>query len=189
MNPIFKAGDLLNVVPYRKRTIRVGDIVVFYDAREDRKVVHRVVHIDACGARTRGDNSLKVDDCLVTGDMIIGRVDSIERSRRQIPVRNGRLGSLDARLLHAAKHINMAVSRRLRPLYHGLARSGVLRRPLAPFVKPRVVCYRRPTGTELQLLLGRWVIGRRLAGQDRWLIRRPFRLIVDETLLVDDDPA
>jgi hypothetical protein len=43
-------------------------------------------------------------------------------------------------------------------------------------------------GKELQLLMGRRVIGRWLPGMSRWHIRRPFRLFVDEASL-PENPA
>lgn len=43
--------------------------------------------------------------------------------------------------------------------------------------------WKRPQGTELQLVWGRRVIGRRHPGRVRWHIRRPFLLFVDKATL------
>jgi hypothetical protein len=51
-----------------------------------------------------------------------------------------------------------------------------------------VVTFRRPKGEELQVLLGRRVIAKRLQGSTRWHIQRPFRLLVDETCLPESSP-
>jgi hypothetical protein len=53
-------------------------------------------------------------------------------------------------------------------------------------IKTKVISFDRAEGTELQLLLGRRVIGRWLPGMTQWLIRRPFRLFVDEGSLPEN---
>ena len=188
MNPTLKAGDVLRVVPYQGRKIRVGDIVVFYPAGEERQVVHRVVSIDFRGrVRTRGDNNLNIDHGVLTADGIIGRVVSLERGKKVISVCGGNWGNLNGALLWAAKRINPVISKVLHPAYHRLARTGIFRNILSPWVKPRILYFNRPAGTEMQLVIGSWMIGRRFAGQNRWRIRRPFRLLVDEDLLMDEN--
>ena len=82
--------------------------------------------------------------------------------------------------------MDRAVGFLLRPAYGWLIRTGVLRRFVPGGVKTRVLSFKRPQGRELQLLMGQRVIGRRLPGKDRWHIRRPFRLIVDEATLPRD---
>jgi hypothetical protein len=53
-------------------------------------------------------------------------------------------------------------------------------------MRPRVISFNREGGTELQLVMGRKVIGRRLEGKSGWNIRRPFRLFVDEEALPEN---
>jgi hypothetical protein len=53
-------------------------------------------------------------------------------------------------------------------------------------MRPRVISFNREAGTELQLVMGQRVIGRRLEGKTRWHIRRPFRLFVDEEALPEN---
>jgi len=188
MNPTLKAGDILKVVPYQSSKIRIGDIVVFCPAGEKQQVVHRVVSIVfRGGVKTRGDNNLNIDHRVLTADEIIGRVVSLERGKKVISVCGGNWGNLNGALLQAAKRINLVISKVLHPAYHRLARTGIFRNTLSPWVKPSILCFKRPAGTEMQLVIGRWVIGRRPAGQNLWHIRRPFRLLVDETLLTDEN--
>jgi signal peptidase I len=188
MNPTLKVGDILKVVPYQSSKIRIGDIVVFCPAGEKQQVVHRVVSIVfRGGVKTRGDNNLNIDPDVLTADGIIGRVVSLERGKKVISVCGGNWGYLNAALLWAAKRINLVISKALHPAYHRLARAGIFRNILSPWVKPSILCFKRPAGTEMQLVIGRWVIGRRPAGQNRWRIRRPFRLLVDEALLTDEN--
>jgi hypothetical protein len=49
-----------------------------------------------------------------------------------------------------------------------------------------VISLNRDAGTELQLVMGRRVIGRWLPGKSGWNIRRPFRLFVDEESLPEN---
>jgi hypothetical protein len=53
-------------------------------------------------------------------------------------------------------------------------------------MKTRAISLSHPAGTELQLLMGRRVIGRWLPGMSGWNIRRPFRLFVDEEALPEN---
>jgi len=187
MNPTLKAGDILNVIHYGGRQIRVGDIVVFHTPGEQCHVVHRVVSLDLQGGvRTRGDNNPNIDPYTLTPERIIGRVVSAQRGTINIPFHGGRRGRFYANIMWAAKWINLAISRALHPVYHWLVRKDIFRKVVSPFVKPRLLYFKRTNGLEMQLLVGRWVIGRRLPGQDRWRINRPFRLLIDEAYLPDE---
>jgi len=188
MNPTLKAGDVMHVAPYRGRGIRAGDVVVFH-APGDRKVVHRVVSVGPSGVKTRGDNNLDLDRGLLTPDQIIGRVLSVRRKKREIVIHGGARGILRASVLHSVRVADPVVSRLLRPTYHRLARSRVFERLVSRWLKTRVVAFKRSDGTEMQIVFVRWVVGRRMPGQTLWRVRRPFRLFVDEALLVDEAPG
>jgi hypothetical protein len=188
MNPTLKAGDLLRVVPDQGRKIRVGDIVVFHPPEEQRNVVHRVVSLDLRGViRTRGDNNSKIDTCGLPVDRIIGHVVSVQRGAKHILIYGGRWGSISANVRWTAKKINRVFSKILHPAYHYLAQKDIFRKVLSPCFKPRLICFKRTNGVEMQLFMGGWVIGRRLAGRAQWRIRRPFRLLIDEALLPDEN--
>jgi hypothetical protein len=53
-------------------------------------------------------------------------------------------------------------------------------------MEPKVLSFDRAAGTELQLLIGRRVIGRWPPGKIGWQIRRPYRLFVDEEALPEN---
>jgi hypothetical protein len=53
-------------------------------------------------------------------------------------------------------------------------------------MRPRVISFNRDAGAELQLVMGRRVIGRWLEGKSGWNIRRPYRLFVDEESLPEN---
>jgi signal peptidase I len=188
MNPTLRAGDILSVAPYGNTAIRFGDIVVFDPVDKKDKVVHRVIDIGPSGATTQGDNNLNIDARILRPDEIIGRVVSFERSNRQFPAHGGTRGRLTGLLLRAAKRFNVAISRTLHPLYHRLAGSDVFRKMFSPWFKPKLLYFHRAEGSELQIVLGHRVIGRRIAGQQKWRIRRPFRLLLGRTLPEEEIP-
>lgn len=186
MNPTLKSGDRLYITPYDKQKIRRGDVIVFLSPEDGAKVVHRVVTIDSYSIRTRGDNCNQVDPWILSSDHILGRVVCRKRRNKWRRVFGGPLGQLFVVTIRAIHTIDSSVSSLLRPAYDRLARTGIFRRLLADQMKTRVVSFNRPAGTELQLIMGRWVVGRWLPGRARWHIRRPFRLFVDEASLPEN---
>ena len=183
MNPALKPGDRLDTVPYDRQKIRRGDVVVFTSPADGSKVVHRVVSVDSKGIKTRGDNCNRVDPWVLSTDKIVGRVISVQRRNRRRRIFGGYLGRVFTGTARALITLDLGASFLLRPFYDRLARSGILRCWVPTWTKPRVIEFSRYGETELQLLMGRWVIGRRLPGMARWNIRRPFRLFVDEDSL------
>ena len=93
------------------------------------------------------------------------------------------MGILYATILWSVKHFATIVVRLLSPAYQTLSSSGVFRRILPASVRTRVVYFKMKDGVEMQLLVGRFVIGRRMPGWAAWQLRRPFRLFIDESAL------
>jgi hypothetical protein len=50
-------------------------------------------------------------------------------------------------------------------------------------LRPRVITFERDGQREMQLVLGRRIIGRCVPGEEKWKIKRPFRLIIREEFL------
>ena len=183
MNPLLKNADKVRFVPYGSNKIRSGDIVVFAIPKSRYKIIHRVTSIGSRGIRTRGDNRTKEDPWILSPDDILGRVVSFQRKNRARKISGGpkgRLFSLGVRALFTTRSGMVYI---LRPAYGWFARTGLFRRTLPIQKKTHIVAFRRPYGTELQLLLGRLIIGRLLPMGDGWQIRKPFRLFIDETSL------
>ena len=179
MNPTLKPGDRLDTVPCYWQEIRRGDVIVFISPADESKTVHRVIFVDSNGLRTQGDNCNRIDPWVISPDQIVGRVISVQRGNRRRRIFGGYWGRIFAGTARALYVIDSHASVLLRPVYDRLARSGILRRWVPVSMEPRVISFTHPGGTELQLLMGRWVVGRRLPGMARWNIRRPFRLFVD----------
>ena len=186
MNPTLKSGDGINVIPYGKRKIRIGDIIVFPSPKGYHNVVHRVVSVDPQGIKTRGDNNSNIDPWTLSHDGIIGHVFQAQRGKRRISIHNGLKGLLYSLGIRATRMIDSNISSLLHPAYYWLSRKGVFRPWLSARMQTRVLSFNRHNGTEFQLQMGRRVIGRLLPGSSQWLIRRPFRLFVDEAALPEN---
>jgi len=183
MNPVLKTPDILHLIPYGEKQIRPGDVIVFIPPGGDTKVVHRVVSADAQGIRTKGDNNKGADQWLLQQADIIGRLVRIERGGRQLPVYGGTLGKIQASIAKSIRIVQSGMRQLFVPIYRGLARSGALKTWVSARMKTKVISFAREEGTELQLVIGSRVIGRRPPGKTYWLIRRPFLLFIDDTSL------
>ncbi len=188
MHPTLKAPDTLQVVPYRRGKIQRGDVIVFSPPGRGHMVIHRVVSVTAKGIRTRGDNNSDIDPWNLSPDSIVGHVVRAQWGNRRRSIYGGLRGRLFSLGIRAIRLINSKVSSLLHPAYHRLARTGALRRWLSARVQTRILSFERSKGRELQLVLGRRVIGRLLHGRRKWVVRRPFRLFVDEESL-SENPA
>jgi hypothetical protein len=47
----------------------------------------------------------------------------------------------------------------------------------------RLLYFKKPQGTEIQIMMGKWIIGRYIPQRDSWQIRRPFRIFIDISAL------
>jgi hypothetical protein len=184
MVPFFQPGDIMRLVPCAEAEIRRGDVIVFKPPGEDRLVVHRVIETGPDGIRTRGDRNNQTDPWVLNREHIRGRVVSLERGMRRHFVCGGLAGMLHADLIRGLQRLDRCLSNILHPLYRRLSQMGVFRRLLPAAMAPRIVSFGRPEGTDMQILMGRHVIGRRVAGTG-WVIKRPYRLFVDEESLPD----
>jgi signal peptidase I len=183
MRPLFRPGDRIRFVPCRVEEVRRGDVIIFTPPGQEERVVHRVVSTGPGGILTKGD----ANPCRDTGNLrqedIVGRAVSVERNGKVTPVTGGIAGRLFVALIRAFRKSDHLASHVLNPCYRGLARSGLFRALLPPVLRPRVVTFERDGRKEMQLVLGRRIIGRRPAGAGAWTIWRPFRLFVDEQAL------
>ena len=183
MFPTLKTGDILRVVSYKDRDIRVGDVVVFNSPCGNIPIVHRVVFFDNKRVKTKGDNKITVDDGILQPNDIIGRVVVAKRGKKLIKILDGFPGQIYALILETGKRIDLVVSTMLRPAYRWSIRTGIFRKLFSRWIHTQVLCFRYGDGIELQLQLGRRVIGRRLPGQNQWRILRPFKVLIDESTL------
>ena len=184
MWPTFLPGDGMVVMPYGEgESIRKGDVVVFFDCRYDRNVVHRVIAINTGEIRTQGDNNPYTDTILLSPADILGKVVRIYRCNRTFLVQNGLSGDLIGWGWRVRRMLIAHLRRYGAPVYRRLAESGALRLPPA-WLRLQVVRFHRTHGIELILRIwGRWNIGAYRTTWQHWKIRRPFRMFIDESTL------
>jgi len=187
MNPALKEPDMIYVTQYHGRKIRRGDVVVFQIPGSTRKAIHRVIEVSESGITTRGDRNPVADPYLLRPEDIIGVVRYIRRGKKLKRIFGGRLGHIHGSInrIGLFRSLDRNISILLYPVYNYFSRSRALKKLLLHRFTPRIFSFNTPEGTEFQLFLGRYAAGHRPAGQRKWVIRRPFRLFVDESTLPD----
>jgi hypothetical protein len=183
MRPLLRPGDRFVFVPCRVEDLRRGDVIIFIPYGQKDRVVHRVVSRGPEGVRTQGDANPCRDTGEVQQKQILGHAVYVEREGRLLPVRGGLAGRLSVACIRAFRKCDHLFSYVLCPCYRGLARGGVFRAILPSALRPRVITFERDGAREMQLVLGKRIIGRCPAGAGTWTIRRPFRIFVDEQAL------
>lgn len=183
MNPTLREPEMMEVVPYGNRPLRVGDVVYFLPPQNDRPVVHRLVRVTSAGMTTLGDNNTQEDTFLLQPKDIQGQVVAVWRGQKRREIAGGLQGQLTSRWLRWRRIPVNRVSHLLHPLYCALSRYGLIARLLpAPF-RPRVVVFQTQGQDQFRILWGQHVIGRCDDQKRQWQIKRPFRLFVDERAL------
>jgi hypothetical protein len=183
MNPTLHESDLLEIVPYGGRVAQVGDVIAVAPPGGDYLVVHRVVRVTAEGVCTRGDNNADEDGWCLGPERVIGQVVAAWRGRRRRQIFGGRAGRLWGYALRGPRILGRAALALLHPVYHALARMGIVRALMPASLRPRVVIFGTGERARLRLLLGRRIVGEYVSRWRRWHFRRPFRLLVDEAVL------
>jgi len=179
MNPSLKAGDFLTLAPYGDCRLRRGDVVIFRPPGQNRLIAHRIISIGNKKLKARGDNNSRTDPWILRPEDILGRVIRVERRGKLRALPGGPSGDLWGRVFRCLTMSRLALFRVFRPAYRWAYRSGIFLRILPFRLKSRVVAIQRPDGVELQLVAGRFVLGRRPAGSKQWLIKRPFKLFLN----------
>jgi hypothetical protein len=118
MNPVFKPGDVLQVLPYNGKTVECGDVILFSCTEEKHMVVHRVVDVDEHGIRTKGDNNRHLDPWAVAPEWIVGYVVRAQRRMRWRSISGGCLGRFVANRVRAVNCVGATLS----ALFHTLCR-------------------------------------------------------------------
>jgi hypothetical protein len=119
---------------------------------------------------------------------ITGRVDWSKRGKKRLRIWGGRNGRIFERYVRSRRTVLRACTRVLRPCYRFLSKIKPFKKFWPPKFSPKLVIFTRRGYKEQQLLLGPLVIGRKLPGK-AWRIRAPFKLLVDESKLVNKAKA
>jgi len=183
MGPTLRLLDTLQVVPYGEARIACGDVVVFSSPVDRRRIAHRVIRVTPRGLKTRGDNGGAVDPWILDPGDIIGRVAYVQRADARIRIYGGLPGRLYASALRVKVTLGKAASLLFGPSYRWAARRGIFFRLIPSRMRPRIIAFERPKGKELQLVAGRFIIGRLPPEARTWWVRRPFRLFVNDAIV------
>jgi signal peptidase I len=183
MRPLFRPGDRVCFVPCRVDDLQRGDVIIFAPPGKAERIVHRVVSTGPGGVRTRGDANPYVDAWTLCQEDIVGCAASMERNGKVRLIAGGFAGNVLSACIRALRRLDHLASHILHPCYRKLARSGLVRACLPSFLQPRVIIFERGGAREMQLVIGRRIIGRCAPGESKWEILRPFRLIVWEESL------
>jgi len=110
MNPTLRASDILHIVPYKHRRIRLGDVIVFVPSEGGRPIVHRAVSKNVRGVMTRGDNNTRVDPCVLEPSRIIGQVTFAQSGDKWRRVYGGTVGRVIGNLMNVRNLIDRRLS-------------------------------------------------------------------------------
>ncbi|MCD1294896.1 signal peptidase I [Methanocella sp. CWC-04] len=181
MYPTLKDLDMLCVIPYINRGIRCGDVVAFFTPDEGKKVAHRIISITDEGIKTRGDNNAYVDKWVLRPNNLIGQVVFVERGSKLVKISGGLRGGLSYlwhRFIKFSKAYVFYVVYRINGIWPAL-----LKKDMAGQKDMYVLHFKRPEGMEMQLFMGKKLVGKRLPGAESWRIFRPYDLFIDEEYL------
>jgi signal peptidase I len=190
MEPILRHLDLLEISPDPGRSVKPGDIIYFCSPVSEKKIVHRVVRLSADGAVTRGDNNADNDSFTITSQEIIGIVTAAWRNGRRRTVTGGTRGKWVARIDGIVYCFDRTTSRMLHDTYHFLASNGTVRNMLPKSLHPRLIEFKqRYTHPSCwKLMIKSLVVGYYDNRRNQWIIKRPWKLVVDEAVLPDLSP-
>ncbi len=187
MSPTIRRSDVLYISSYRSREVQPGDVVVFKIAGHPLPTVHRVLSQDDFGIITVGDNNDKADPDYLNPSDIIGKVLYLQRGTKLKRVRGGWSGSFVGRVMRLRRSLDYRLSRIGHPAYEWLIRNKVFQRWPFGSIRTRVVCFMTNESQELQLLWRGRIIGWFAPELGTWVIKRPFRLFIDQSLLPAPD--
>jgi hypothetical protein len=183
MYPTLREPALLDVVPYDGRLPCVGDVVYFRTPPDGRPFVHRVIRVTPAGVSTRGDNNAQDDAFVLPSGSMQGRVVAAWRGQKRRQVAGGLAGRLLIPVLRCRRGVRCYGVRLLDSFGRILSRWGWIGRVLQAIFRPRVVCFRYGGEDSFQLLLRSRVVGRYDEQRCQWLIRQPYRLLVEKNIL------
>ena len=179
MNPTLREPEIMEILPYGSRPLRVGDVVFFLPPEAGQAVVHRVVRMKLAGISTLGDNNTREDTFLLQPNDIQGQVVAAWRGKKERTIAGGLKGRLTSRWLYWRRILDRSMSAVLHPLYQALSRWQLIAWVLPAALRPRVVVFHARGREQYQLLLGQHTIGRYDEQKQQWQIQRPFQLLVD----------
>jgi hypothetical protein len=99
MIPTLREPEIMEITPYKRKPLRVGDVIFFLPPEADQPVVHRIVRLTSAGIATLGDNNAYEDAFLLQPESIKGRVTAAWRGQKRRKIAGGLLGRMTSRWL------------------------------------------------------------------------------------------
>jgi hypothetical protein len=183
MNPTLREPELLEIVPYGSRPMKVGDVVLFLSPEHDQQIVHRIIRLSPKGIITRGDNNSQEDPYCIKPDNILGRAVAAWRGSNRRTIAGGRQGLWLSRWIGWQRKVDKSSSFLLHPIYNDLWYRKYLAHILPKRFRPRVVVFQVNGESRPYILIGKSLVGRFDGEKKEWQIRRPFKLIVNQDSL------
>lgn len=185
MNPALREPEVMEILPYNNKPLRIGDVVFFLPPESTQAVVHRIICITAEGMSTLGDNNTLADPYLIQPGNIKGRVVAAWRGQKRRKIAGGWTGRLASRRFRWRGILDRGVSPLLHPIYQTLSHWKLIQWILPASLRTRIVVFRFRDKDQFQLLLGKRIIGRYDEDMQKWLIQRPFQLFVAGGAILD----
>jgi hypothetical protein len=183
MNPTLHEPEIIEIMPYGSSPLQVGDVAYFFSPETDRLVIHRIVRVTREGISTLGDNNACKDAFLLKPKNIKGQVVAAWQGQKRRKIAGGLRGKLAGSWLHWQHALDQGISSWLHPLYQALSNRDLITRILSASLRPQVVVFNARGQNQFRILLGQRIIGQYDDVRQRWQIRRPFRLLVNERTL------
>jgi hypothetical protein len=183
MNPTLCKQDLLEISPYQRKRPKIGDVILFHIPHHEYCAIHRIIDIAPDGLHTKGDNSDIIDPWVLQEEDISGRVITAHQGDTYRKIAGGFMGRLTG-MYCLIRRMTVALSVKLMgPIYRSFCTGGFFSWLIPVRLKPQVATFQSDSNLSHKLLLGRRIIGSYDKSLLQWQIRRPYRLLVDESSL------
>jgi hypothetical protein len=183
MNPTLRESEMMEILPYGRRPLSVGDVVFFLSPASDQPVVHRIARLTPSGISTLGDNNNREDAFLLQPQHIKGQVVAAWRGQKRRVIAGGIPGRFISCWFRWRKRLDYGVAPLLHPIYRALSYKGRFIWLLPEALHPRVVVFHTRGLDQFLLLSGKRIIGRYDDYRQKWHVQRPFHLFVDAAAL------
>jgi len=184
MVPTIRPSDKLKFIPYEKRPIKVGDVIVFIPKGTQRKIIHRVVSVDKGRIRTKCNRTMRVDPYNIGVGDVLGQAIAVERRGRWHRIPGGLIGRMCTIRADVILLLKRCAEVFLRPGYLYISRNFALLKYLPKrLVKMKALYFKRQDNFEVQLFFGRLRVAIYHSETNYWKIKAPFKLLANDEIL------
>jgi len=183
MGGTFRLGDRLIIRPVLWNEIKPGDVILFQNTNhgdQTDEVVHRVVKVRGDGLITRGDNNQACDPEPIRLDQVIGKVESIEKGKRNLKVAGGAKGLYLARIRWELSQFYRLWRKLFERPYHLLYLSGIVPKIWKPEIDQ--IYLQTEHGPLIKYLYKQQSVGIWDQSHQRFECRKPFDLVIPSPL-------